>query len=266
MPTVDFFRPDSTEFCEGLSPIASHGLFGAHSVTEWANTISCLPIVFFGIWGMVKGRHWAPFPMMMHAILALVGIGSALYHLTLYFGFGLLDTFPMTLLMGFASVTLLNEVAHEKITRGRKFALAAFALIAGAYMLVGLVSAVFSPLVFRNVFSIPFVLVVGITIWFYIDAANLLPGSVQTRDNAKNLIRRIWISTSVSVVCWKIDVLVCPHWVNIVYFFGHVWWHIGIGYAGLCAISLTSYLMANNYGHSATIRYVGKVLPVIEYA
>jgi len=202
-------------WCEGLkSPYAV-----TPYVAEFWNTVSSIPIAFFGLCGIVLGHRNVKFKtsfILGYALLGLVGIGSAFFHATNRYFAQLLDELPML----FADVVLLYCILeHEPKPRFPKlvgFLTAVTIAETAIYMLL--------PSLYLVFFSI-YGLVVLVIVYLSIQ-------SVYYKSTFGSLIpKRLMIMASilywVGFALWVTENLFClqlPGWAHF-----HAVWHILAG-------------------------------------
>jgi dihydroceramidase len=131
-------------------------------IAEFVNTVSSLVIVFFGLLGFYANyhknhlllRHMESRMFITYGLLALIGVGSFMFHGTLLFEFQLLDELPMI----YIALSLAYCVTEDR--REKKFRyLAQFFVFAAIAMTVVYIK-VPSVYLFENVYGI--IIVYGI--------------------------------------------------------------------------------------------------------
>jgi len=103
-------------------------------VAEFFNTISSVPMIIYGLYGMIKtwkSQLGSRFPLG-HFVVFLVGVGSTMFHMTLLYQHQMLDELPMiigSLVFVFILFDLGNEEKNSRVM-----------LIATILILYGIVS------------------------------------------------------------------------------------------------------------------------------
>ena len=96
--SMNVSMPSTVDWCEGNYQITEY-------IAEFWNTVSGMCLVFSGIlfyenntsWIQKRSKYTANFCRLV-ALMVLVGVGTILFHSTLYYPFQLLDELPMILL------------------------------------------------------------------------------------------------------------------------------------------------------------------------
>jgi len=101
-------------FCEAKY-LAVINFFGKDSKTEIVGSASNLAYVIFGLFAHYASRRADPLIKMECALVFAVGIGSTLYHMTGFYGFGHFDGLPMLLLVGVVFLAVLEDTVIDKL-------------------------------------------------------------------------------------------------------------------------------------------------------
>jgi len=194
----------------------------SHFVAEFYNTLSSIPMVLwgaFGVWQAIRFRLFFRFKLCF-ALFGMVGVGSTAFHMTLLYSCQLLDELPMilgTLVMVYIILSMQSArtSAHPIIQRVFAWGLVLYAALTCLFM----ASFVKSPLP-MNVSYVCLVLL-------------LIVRAVQIRRNTKDAYTRFWVSAALlsylsGGVAWLIERFTCAPGLPTQYL--HSVWHLLAGY------------------------------------
>jgi dihydroceramidase len=90
----------------------------SHLVAEFWNTITSIPIIFVGVFGMVlcHVQQLGGEQMLSYAMVGVIGLGSFLFHATLMRTGQVLDEVPML----WATLVLVYTIYHHTLDRSRR--------------------------------------------------------------------------------------------------------------------------------------------------
>jgi hypothetical protein len=238
--------------------------------TQYFNAFSSFAFILFGLIGLfAKNTEQSYLILFMYSNLVVCGIGSFVYHLTGYWFASLLDGFPMIFMTSMGLLIILWDFSYERQTMKLKInhrvAAGLALLLVFYYNMTLIVSATYvNYTAFTVMFAGPLLPINGFLIYYY-NNPDEIPGPWDEKSKLKNICKWSWITGIIGFVMWILDQILCNVWSPIVYFLGHVWWHIGIGYFAMSMITFSSYLLANNYKFRARVVYVWKIFPVVEW-
>lgn len=242
---MDFHQFDH-QFCEAtLYPV------------EYANAISSLFITFIGLNGMRQGHSTIIF---FHSTLAINGVTSCFYHFYNSIGWGLMDRMSM-ILIAIASFQLffipIGRMINQhpfSIVLGKAINLFAVFYFAALMTAAGL----HQEAVFNFLFGL-----------FLMLLPCIMYAITQNQKHLKVPVRIVKLGIdgikyiAGSAVFWILTEHFCSM-DYIKYFYGHVWWHIGISYGGYLLSLTPAYILL--YSHlNVQLRYDNFGLPYLSY-
>jgi hypothetical protein len=219
-------------FCESI-------VFGA---PEYANAISSLFLSFMGVLGLYISSSTSLLIRNIYGLLIVNGIGSFGYHWTLKWGWGLIDRVSMIIPVCLGISLLYDEIIYYKLTGNnnnnetqRKYILysGVITTISTGYMAIALSFGGTSDGsdLFTILFSIPTVLLIpGIFLIPYYSHKELYINNKTFRKHYNYMYISLAVNL-ISAIIWLSTELNCSkekYW--IAYLYGHVFWHIGMGY------------------------------------
>ena len=89
---------------------------------EWINTFTSLFLSYFGLVGLFKLQYSITIWKFIFSFITIVGLGSVMFHATLFVGFGLTDALPMVLtttFMAFSSIDTILYTIYRRNTKTR---------------------------------------------------------------------------------------------------------------------------------------------------
>eukprot|EP01083_Nonionella_stella_P281299 957139_1 len=226
---------------------------------EIGNTISSFFMVFWGIYGIYQlpssiyqtGDVWK----IIYSLLICVGIGSILFHATLYVGFGLLDALPMLIaaflgLLQIIEIFLRIKLIHKYISQSMYDIIVKSSNV--IIMLLVLLSVVYTSLygqhdiLFHIMFSIVPTLSFVLLIWLYFDS---LKKNIKSSSQYRLIYRHLWVACSSAVfaaIIWNLCERLCGDIKFMPYLPVHALWHFAISYGMYNAIQTGIFLDFNN--------------------
>eukprot|EP00055_Hartaetosiga_balthica_P012650 m.62152 g.62152 ORF g.62152 m.62152 type:complete len:254 (+) comp8019_c1_seq2:251-1012(+) len=197
--------PTSTiDWCE-------HNYHVTEYVAEFYNTISSLAIFLFSMYGVF---HWKELYHETHLLvlfltMAIVGIGSTLFHGTLWYSMQMLDELPMV----YATLVFIYSWIEKDHPTPKYKNLPLYMVIYALFW-----SIVHAYAGFVTIFHIHFgfLILVGFGFVFH----NMYHSS----HPATNLLTFLYIAPFVvGFTMWKVELVMCEH---VRPFQFHAWWHI----------------------------------------
>lgn len=276
-------------FCEKIWDQSIGTDFAGNRIpTQYFNAFSSFAFILYGLIGLfATNSEQSYLVLFMYAHLVTCGIGSFIYHLTGYWFASLLDGFPMIFMTSIGLLILLWDFTHEiqndfsystdsivtnysrnvnafpKTKVNNRIAAGICLIIVLYYNITLIVSATYvNYIAFTVMFAFPLAPINGFLIYYYVKS-DKIPGPYEEKMKMKNICKYSWITGIIGLVMWILDQALCNIWPPIVYFLGHVWWHIGIGYFAMSMIAFSSYLLANNYSYRARVKYFWYVFPIV---
>eukprot|EP01084_Bolivina_argentea_P003257 6097_1 len=212
---------------------------------EIVNTFSSLFIVFWGTYGLYqlpstiyqRSDIW----QLLYNLLICVGIGSILFHWTLYIGYGLLDSLPM-LLAEFVGLFQLIQIVLEIKLRKKNMKIIVYDIFSktmGVILtLLALLSIIFTALygqhheIFIILFALVPILILLVSVWAVLDPG-LLKDKIKSSSQYKLIFRHLWTGFGLAAfagIIWNVTERLCVDYPFIAYFPAHGLWHLFIGY------------------------------------
>lgn len=292
MSTGIFFDINNKSgFCE---KIWGHSLgtdFAGNTIrTQYFNAFSSFAFILYGLIGLfATNTEQSYLILFMYANLTVCGVGSFIYHLTGYWFASLLDGFPMIFMTSMGLLIMLWDFTYEQQQRveavdpnslsymsppasprmrfkrkiNHRISAGLCLLLVLYYNITLIVSATYvNYIAFTVMFAFPLAPINGFMIYYYVKS-DKIPGNIEERKKLKTICKYSWITGVIGLVMWILDQALCTVWPPIVYFLGHVWWHIGIGYFAMSMITFSSYLLANNFNYKARVLYFWKIFPLV---
>jgi dihydroceramidase len=216
-------------------------------VAEPINTFSNLSFVIFGLMGAIhevlqKSRSSY---VLLHSTIALIGVGSILFHGTLTAWGQQADELPMVwhLLLAIYCVNR-DAVGTSSVNKS----IAASALLVYA--------VVFSVLHFKlkttTAFQVHFATLLGaLLLRMYYRFRNIDVG-----ESGRAVVNQFFASGLTAFACWLIDYHGCPIVCSLpINPQGHMWWHILMGYAAFCSVVMFRMLESAEAGKPLELKY-----------
>jgi len=243
--------PSTVEWCEANYAICSF-------IAEFFNTISSLAILGVGIIGILATRRLERRFFLAYATIALVGLGSIAFHMTLLRPMQALDEVPML----FAAMVMCYCILENDSLRpryGRKLPLA---LTAHAVLVTGLTTLTSGKLQFA-LFHLSF---------GSLEVFSLVAVALQARRETDSSVRRLYAwgfaAYGAALVCWFCDTAFCDYLSRMRPANPqlHAWWHVlvscGLYLLTVCSTHRRMRVLAAAGGGHAAIEWRGGVLPV----
>jgi len=258
-------------FCESL--IYGH--------PEYVNSFTSLIIFFVGIYLLFMTKCANALIRIVSASIAITGIGSFIFHWTLWKSAGLLDTVPMLLAAYLATFLCLDLIIFKYIKIDKQNTklyqilsnLFALLILSGLYPAI-MVTAIDSSndMIFDILFAIPnVIIIISILFMKFYTFDQHYGGSL---NDVKKTFCSILFGLSLatfSAIIWFITELNCDEYDWMKYTFAHGLWHIGmsVGYYQLITffIYMNALIRDKNpeykKGNSKLEIYLYYILPVI---
>ena len=213
---------------------------------EIANTISSGFVVFWGIYGLYQlpssaTHQTSDIWQLIYSLLICVGIGSTLFHWTLYISYGLLDALPMLITEYIALYQVLQMILFMKL-KCKFITLKIYNLITKCLnviiIFICLLSIIFTSLYgqhhhgFVIMFGATPVIVLVLAIWSRFDPS-LLKQHIKESKQYELIFRHLWIGFTIvtlSCVVWNVAEQLCDRYWILKYLPLHAFWHFVIGY------------------------------------
>lgn len=233
----------TTEWCEP-------NYAGSKFIAEFWNTLSSLPLLFFGLWGLYHTRkHASKEYRFVFAFLSLivVGCGSVAFHATLRRYAQMMDEMPMLL----ADLIMLYCLIEMHPVRPRFPWLPHVLLLCSVLLCLAYVM-----LSWYICFVVMFIsLLVAIGVWS-------VQICVATPDR---LTRQLFTATAVLYIggfmLWLLDKLFCD---RVVDFYFHALWHLGAGLGTYCWIMFMVSLRGRSLRKGPLLE-THTILPFVKY-
>ncbi|RKP14395.1 ceramidase [Piptocephalis cylindrospora] len=203
--------------------------------------------------------------------IALVGIGSWLFHMTLIYEMQLLDELPMVYVVCVLTYAMANLGIKE--SRGLRTRVLAWAMGLEALLFTWIYLAVPNPLIFLGLYSSQ---VNGLIVYSFMLYVRI-KDTPETRDfkaSMGSLVKVAFASYTSGGILWMADNVLCQHlrvgrtWVGwplslILQF--HAWWHILSGFGAYCFVLLIFglHLQAQGKAKGFDLHWRGGILPTL---
>ncbi|KAI9225587.1 MAG: ceramidase [Piptocephalis tieghemiana] len=206
-------------------------------IAEFWNTISNLVFVAVAIYGinLCRSKQLDTRFTGCFGLLAVIGVGSWLFHMTLLREFQALDELPMWFMI--VLFTYVMTELREKPVHGPWFPAL---LITEALVFPPAYAAIPSPWFFLAFFSSQTFLV----LYFTLRAYWSLPNSNPAKKSAKSILILGWVSLAIAFALWVADTAFCPQLRSLRSIAGdslltvllqfHALWHLGTGFSIYC--------------------------------
>jgi dihydroceramidase len=241
----------NVDWCE---PNYSHTRY----IAEFYNTLSSLPMVWFGLIGMIEARRMGltGSPALSFFALMVVGIGSVLFHGTLHYSAQLADELPM-ILGALVFVYQMWDILKHRNVRLRKLWFPEWltiSLLIGYGVLTTLFMALWthSPLPM----NISYVLMVLFIIFSSIQMYRTAEQSLMKRTFEISLICYVF-----GCGCWLVEKHYCQGGMPVTQYL-HAVWHLGAGFGTYAFLQWTTYLKAHALKYNPQLAFQG-ILPIV---
>ncbi len=167
-------------------------------IVEYYNTLSSIPMIFLGIYGLYYHNKLHHHINYRFIILMLIGFGSTLFHATMHRFTQLLDEIPM--------IWLNSVLVYELIPSSYWFISAFF------------ISIIYNLYHIYSIFIVYFT-VSGLFVFF-------IPIQMRKNAFAKKLLTIALTLFTIGFIKWIIDNIFCSY---VHDYYLHAWWHIWSG-------------------------------------
>lgn len=227
---------------------------------EYFNSISSVFILFYGMMGLFVSQNNNILIRVISGSLAFTGIGSAIYHWTLYNGWGHTDGQPMLIasyLGAFQSIDLIiyKKLALDNNSGRRKYEMVsgamAFLFLSGLCLSLAIEASDDTTMYFTYTFVIPeLIIAISCMIIRFGTHAN-----VTTEQNADIglAFKYMWFGMGYSITAaafWIITENTCKlpgmSWEK--WLFAHPIWHLGISAGMYCLMQFLVFIYSYNLG------------------
>jgi|AntRauTorckE6833_2_1112554.scaffolds.fasta_scaffold00597_17 hypothetical protein len=249
------------DFCEGKYYPNTLGL----PQKELGNTLSSLSMVFVGFFGIWFNKTPNQLIKGIFGLLIVNGVGSIGFHWTREYGWNMVDTVPMVILIGWGSSLAMNEIIlnlRVKTKWNGYFG----NILTGFFMFYIVITISIIGIegnaerVFQILFGLPYLVIYGFLGYFSVNANQLYVDN----EEIFALIPRTGISGIVGFIFWLVDNFGCNPITGFINF--HVFWHILISYSTYILIVFISCLMAENYYYIPHLDwYFGNLIPTFTW-
>ncbi|KAJ1911633.1 hypothetical protein IWQ60_010045 [Tieghemiomyces parasiticus] len=243
----------SVDWCEENYEVSRY-------VVEFYNTLSSLAMIFFGEFGARTPlvAQDARFRRVFR-LIAVVGIGSVLFHATLKHSTQMMDELPMVWVISYSTYCILRSV--HGVTHGGLPWLFAL-LTATATCAVTLTSGLVQFITFHLVYDTVQLLCLTMIVRVYLERR-------RTHPVIAGLARTGFGLFLVACLCWFVDTCFCPYvdgglrsWLpfNLQL---HAWWHVfvSLGFYYLCTFLVFDDQLRKH--REPLIRYRWCILPEV---
>lgn len=218
------WRTPRTPFCEGI-------IDGA---PELINSVTSLAMLFYGLAGLFISHNHNMTIRIISATLAVTGIGSTIYHYTLFSGWGQVDGLPMLISSYLGAHTALDAVIYKRIAIDyddhdryeTMSSILSLVVMVGLSFSLALSAIEETEQYFSVLFLIP---ELGIAIGALLIR---LVSHYDLNDEGMNrAFKHMYIGVGVSVtaaIFWAVTENLCPTYTWMRYLFAHGFWHVGI--------------------------------------
>lgn len=248
------------DFCEGQYYPNTFGL----PPKELGNTISSLSMTFMGLFGVFMNKSPNQLIKGIFGLLIVNGIGSIGFHWTRNYGWNMIDTVPMVMLIGWGSNLAVNEILQNMMTRTRLNIL--LGNISTTFFMFYMVFTIAitgisgnAQTVFQILFGLPYLVIYGFLAYFSANTNRLYIHNNEIFE----LVPITAITGIIAFVFWLIDNLACNPATGFINF--HVFWHILISYSSYVLIVFIGCLMSDNYSYHVKLSYKLGILPVFTW-
>lgn len=219
---------------------------------EPVNAVSSLFMVAYGLCGLFVTRNNSILSRVISGFLLTTGIGSTVYHATLHFGWGIIDSIPMLASSYLGVYMIIDMMVYKKIIVDSKTAetltyekIRKYERASGATAAITMVMLTFSIALSqaaetRNLFSIWFLIpelmiAAGVLVIRFYTHRQILDTDVPAIKYATRLLYGGTATASLAAVIWFVTELLCPTYTFLSHLPTHALWHAAIS-GGMYAI------------------------------
>ncbi|RKP14394.1 ceramidase-domain-containing protein [Piptocephalis cylindrospora] len=208
-------------------------------IAEFWNTVSNLIFVAVALYGinLCRSKQLGTRYTACFSLLALIGVGSWLFHMTLLREFQALDELPMWFMI--VLFTYVMSEVRDKPIRGPWFPAL---LITETLVFPPAYASIPNPWFFLVFFSSQTFLV----LYFSLRSYSILPSSNPAKKSAKSILILAWVSLGLAFALWVADTALCSQIRSLRTMAGdsffasflqfHALWHLGTGFSIYCFI------------------------------
>lgn len=224
----------STDWCEANYVVSPY-------IAEFVNTLSSLPLIYFGLFGLVMTHRWATTDRRFHlafCILTSVGIGSTIFHGTLRRSAQMFDEIPMLI----SNVVFLYYFLENARVRKYRWSKVLCSSVVSVIILLYVLTKNYA--FFITVTTITELAVLGVTI--------VTIACTDTPTPANRLFTWFVALYGVGFFLWMLDNQYCAvvaHW------YLHAWWHLLAGFGTYCYILFFLTLRRHTFGEATKIAW-----------
>lgn len=229
----------------------------SHYVAEWWNTVSNIVLVAlstFGVRMCIREKHDADL-LVLYVMIAIIGVGSALFHGTLLVVSQQLDETPMILAIVSWCYSLYRKVLPWVDTW------LWVSLIVAHNVTFAVVHAYTQSVQPFQLYFLAWVLVGAVRL------VHLYRNDFKDNRTVRALIRSYVGFYLLGSAAWVLDQKLCAGLQDGSYLSfnpqGHAWWHVFAGLAGFFGPASLTFYIAEKNGRNPSIEYVGGVLPYV---
>jgi len=227
-------------------------------VAEFWNTITSLWLTILAVFGIYQGvkLHVQPCIHASYLALAVVGVGSALFHGTLLYSCQLLDELPMiygTLIFLYTIFEFENRTIYTKLFTPVLFSI-------GTLITILMLTHSDSPQLHQIAYAI---LVVILTF----RAIYITYGTHLLRAEFANFRYLVWYSGLVfasGYICWLTERKLCRNGYVIPWVQLHSFWHLLTGTGTFGLIQLMTYYLLKDRTADVEMRYLFGLIPYFD--
>ena len=216
-------------------------------VAEPVNTFSNLSFIIFGVLGAfheIRQRSKKSY-VMLHSTVVMIGLGSRLFHGTLTNWGQQLDELPMVWHL-LTAIYCLNGEPLDGCLKDK-------GLLTGLLMGYALIFSV-GHMIFQTTtaFQVHFAALLGFSLALMYKRFR----NVDAGKNGLEMVGLFSISGILAFACWLLDYHGCAYVSNLpINPHGHMWWHIGMGYAAYCSVVMLKVYESAEAGKMLEVKY-----------
>jgi hypothetical protein len=235
---------------------------------EYTNSISSIALIFYGLMGIFASKHSSILIRLSSAMLTIAGIGSTIYHWTLYAGWSQLDGFPMLIASYLGAMQAVDSILYKLYrvdtitldTLKYQFKFRIYEILSGVNALIfscglGIAMALSSIDDTEHWFTIAFLipeLIIGVTVLImrFLTHKHVTPFD---SPDIQRAFKYMWYGFGFAIfsgLCWFLTEKFCHEEGNewLRYTYAHSIWHIGISGGMYYLMQFFVYIYSYNKG------------------
>lgn len=240
---------------------------------EYGAAFSSLFMTIFGLMGIFISRNTNILLRIVSAALAVTGIGSFMYHWTLYAGWGYMDSIPMLISSWLGAYMAYDSILYKKyvldINDRRTYEILS-GVLSVIFMSAMVTSIVFSIIEGLSQFFSLMFLVAELSIALALLLIRIMMHKEMPNPDVKKafnfMYRGFGLSIFAAVIWFTIENLCTrPNFKWMQYTFAHSFWHFGISAGMYYLMQFFIFIHAFNTNRDPSMEMIWKVIPVVRY-